>query len=99
MPVHGGATQSAKCADASDELDLRRVSRILRDVSSKTVVPNLERAFNLDTEVIRVFMGKEGANCTECSKVQCRHFLGGVELFWQEPKIVLVGLGPRQIPQ
>ena len=30
MPVHAGATWSAKCADAADELDLRRVRSELR---------------------------------------------------------------------
>ena len=30
MPVHVGATRSAKCADAADELDLRRVRSELR---------------------------------------------------------------------
>ena len=31
MPVHAGPTQSAKCADAADELDQRGVFRILGD--------------------------------------------------------------------
>ena len=44
-----------------------------------TVVPTLERDFNLETDVICLFLSKEGELLTESKKVQFRHLL--IELF------------------
>ena len=60
--------------------------------SSITVVPTYESAFNFDTDIICLFLSKDGAHNAECRKVQ-QSWLH-IELFWQEVDIVLVGLLP-----
>ena len=74
MPVHAAPTQCAKCADAADELDQRRVADFFviraggvealgqpstEPCVSIAAVLNLDRAINLDTDVICVFLGKD----------------------------------------
>ena len=50
--------------------------------SSITIVFTLERALNLDTKIICMFLGEDGEQRTECRKVPCLLWL--VELFRQE---------------
>ena len=57
---------------------------------SITVIPNLDRAFNLDTDVICVFLGKDGA--VNIGEDEAIHLRVNIELYWQEVEIVLVGL-------
>ena len=57
----------------------------------------LRSVTNLGTGGICVFLSKDSEHPTERRKVQFRDFL--IKLFWQELEIVLVGIGPRQIPQ
>ena len=60
-----GETQSAKCANAADELDQRGVSRILRGQSSIAVVLTIESVSNLRTDGICVFLSKDDEPRTE----------------------------------
>ena len=62
--------------------------------SSIMVVPNFERAFDLDSYTIWFFLSKNHELRTECGKVQFRHFL--IELCRQEEDIVFVGLKPAR---
>ena len=66
----------------------------LRQEVQITVLSTLEGALNLDRNMIRIFLGRDGVHYTERSKVHCRHFL--VELFRQE---IDVGLESRAFLQ
>ena len=55
--------------------------------SSTTVVTTLERAFNLHTCIVCLFLSRDGERRPECRKVQCHRFPMG--LFRQEIAIVL----------
>ena len=59
-----GETQSAKCADAADELDPRGVL-FLRGLSSIAVVLTLKSVTNLGTGGICVFLSKDSEPPTE----------------------------------
>ena len=63
-----------------------------RPHSSITLVFTLERAFNLDTSMICIFLDKDCEHLIESKKVQC------LELFPQEVDFVFVGLeGPSTL--
>ena len=64
---------------------------------AERVTVTLERAFNLDNNIICVILGKDGGQRTEFRKLQCRHWL--IELFRQEVNIVLAGRGFIPTPQ
>ena len=57
--------------------------------TSTTLAPNTLLAFNLNSDVICVFLGKDGAvNNGEDEEI---HLRAHIELYWQEVEIVLVG--------
>ena len=70
------------------------INSLLAAGFSITVVPTLERAFDLDTFSIWLFLSEDHELLTECWKVQFRHFL--MELFRQEVDIFLVVLKPAR---
>ena len=63
--------------------------------SSTTVVTTLERAFNLDTCTICLFLSRDGERRPECRKVQCHHFSMG--LVRQEIAIVSENKNPVHV--
>ena len=52
------------------------------------VVPNLERAFDLDSHTIWLFLSKD----QELRRTEC-----GIELFWREVDIIIAGLKPARL--
>ena len=61
---------------------------------SIAVVPKLERAFNFETDVICVFLGKDGAE--NIGEDEANHLRAHIELYWQEVEVVLVGWAKRE---